>query len=239
MHLSSNYRTCFVYPLGSNRASRQRDAGMIDRGEATRTATLTVTLAHLTPIVDLGVRQLLSGDPRLEIVGVGLGDTQLELTVSASAPDVVMLGESGASASLLGRLATLAPGTAVLVLAHVPSRASSMRLLALGATGCLSTDLSAGELLDAIRLAAAGTHVFTPVDRGAAAGRTRRDGIASLTPREREVLTLLGAEQTNAQIAYALHISTETVRTHAARIYRKLGVVSRVELAGIALTRLD
>jgi DNA-binding NarL/FixJ family response regulator len=54
-----------------------------------------------------------------------------------------------------------------------------------------------------------------------------------LTPREADVLELLQEGQTNAQIAHALSIGVETVRTHARNIYRKLGVSSRRDLASL------
>jgi DNA-binding NarL/FixJ family response regulator len=198
-------------------------------------APLTVALARFAPIVELGLRQLLGGDRCVQIVGTGLDCDGLELVVRQRAPRVVILDEPRASTPFLRRLLELRPQTGLLVVAHVPSRASSIRLLAHGATACLSTDASATELLGAIRLAAAGTHVLVLGGRDSPVTRPRPGGVASLTVREREVLALLARGLSNAQIALALHISIETVRTHAARIYRKLGVVNRVELVGISL----
>ena len=54
-----------------------------------------------------------------------------------------------------------------------------------------------------------------------------------LTPREAEVMDLLRTGRSNAEIAQALHVSIETVRTHARRIYRKLGVRTRRELRAL------
>jgi DNA-binding NarL/FixJ family response regulator len=51
-----------------------------------------------------------------------------------------------------------------------------------------------------------------------------------LTPREADVLELLQSGRSNAEIAQALHVGVETVRTHARRIYRKLGVKTRRDL---------
>jgi DNA-binding NarL/FixJ family response regulator len=55
----------------------------------------------------------------------------------------------------------------------------------------------------------------------------------SLTRREKQVLVLLGRGWKNADIAVELQVSTETVRTHAQHVYRKLGVRSRKELLGV------
>jgi DNA-binding NarL/FixJ family response regulator len=59
-------------------------------------------------------------------------------------------------------------------------------------------------------------------------------GTDLLTPREADVLELLQDGSTNAQIAHALSIGVETVRTHARNIYRKLGISSRRELARLS-----
>jgi DNA-binding NarL/FixJ family response regulator len=195
-------------------------------------ASRTVALARFAPILELGLTRLISRDRRLEIVGASLDCAQLELVVQQRAPSVAILDEPRASTAFLRRLLTLGPTTRLLVLAHAPSRASSIRLLSHGATACLSTDVTASQLLDTIRLAADGTHVFALVDRDRLPTRSRPEGIDSLTAREKDVHALLARGLSNAQIALDLHISTETVRSHAARIYRKLGVVNRVELVG-------
>ena len=65
-------------------------------------------------------------------------------------------------------------------------------------------------------------------------GLAKLPGPELLTPREADVLELLQQGQTNAQIAMALHVGVETVRTHARNIYRKLGVKTRRELATLS-----
>ena len=67
-----------------------------------------------------------------------------------------------------------------------------------------------------------------------AAGERSIAAPSLMTPREAEVLPLLQRGRSNAQIALALHVGVETVRTHARNIYRKLGVSSRRELAAPA-----
>jgi DNA-binding CsgD family transcriptional regulator len=61
----------------------------------------------------------------------------------------------------------------------------------------------------------------------------RAVGVAALTRREREVLEMLGRGRNHAEVAVELQISRETARTHAKRVYRKLGVSSRGELVGV------
>jgi DNA-binding NarL/FixJ family response regulator len=107
-------------------------------------------------------------------------------------------------------------------------------MLSFGATGCLSKETEARDIVSAIHLASRGMHVLP---RSAAAGggidQLGMDG-NELTTREAEVLELLQDGRTNAEIATELSIGVETVRTHARNIYRKLGVPSRRELARMA-----
>jgi DNA-binding NarL/FixJ family response regulator len=99
-------------------------------------------------------------------------------------------------------------------------------MLAFGATACLAKSTEARDVLHAIHLASRGLHVLPP------AGIDGPDapGPDLLTPREAEVLELLQSGRSNAEIAQMLHVSIETVRSHARRIYRKLGVSTRREL---------
>jgi DNA-binding NarL/FixJ family response regulator len=96
-------------------------------------------------------------------------------------------------------------------------------MLSFGATACLAKSTEARDVVHAIHLASRGLHVLPPA--GADAGRPDL-----LTEREAEVLELLQSGRSNAENAAALHVSVETVRTHARRIYRKLGVRTRRDL---------
>jgi len=100
----------------------------------------------------------------------------------------------------------------------------------------LSANAPAAEIVLGVRLTADAEHVLVSVSARPAGMGSRPPkavGIGSLTRREREVLDLLSAGQKNAEIARVLQISTETARTHAQHVYRKLGVSSRAELLGV------
>jgi DNA-binding NarL/FixJ family response regulator len=123
------------------------------------------------------------------------------------------------------------PDTHLVVLGNRPTPAESSQLLSFGATACLAKTTEARDVLTAIHLASRGLHVLptTSLTRDGLAGQ----GIAGpelLTPREADVLDLLQRGRSNAEIAASLHVSVETVRTHARHIYRKLGVRTRREL---------
>ena len=102
-------------------------------------------------------------------------------------------------------------------------------MLTFGATACLSKETQARDVLNAIHLASRGLQVLPrarPADAALASS-----GPEPLTARESDVLALLQDGRSNAEIALALQVGVETVRTHARNIYRKLGVRTRRELA--------
>jgi DNA-binding CsgD family transcriptional regulator len=107
------------------------------------------------------------------------------------------------------------------------------QLLAFGASACLPMDTQGRDVLNAIHLASRGLQL-TPLGPPDAHGVQVRDSL--LTPREGDVLLLLRQGLSNAEIALALGIGVETVRSHARSIYRKLGVRSRRALIALAST---
>ena len=106
-----------------------------------------------------------------------------------------------------------------------------MELLAAGASACLDAGTQSRDVINAIHLASRGLQVLPAGPAGSHDGPSSVAGIGRLSRRESEVLPLLQMGHSNAQIALALHVGIETVRTHARNIYRKLGVASRRELA--------
>ena len=108
-----------------------------------------------------------------------------------------------------------------------------------GASGFLLKDSSADDLVEAVRVVAAGDSVLSPAitrmvlqqARGAVLPEPKTDvpGIDELTEREREVLEQLALGRSNAEIAEALYLSEATVKTHLGRVLSKLGVRDRVQ----------
>jgi len=131
-----------------------------------------------------------------------------------------------ARAAEVRELHRAAPQTRLLVLANRPTAAESRQMLAFGATACLAKNSETRDIRHTIHLASRGLHVLPPM----ALAQETVAGPDLLTVREADVLELLQGGRSNAEIAQTLHVSVETVRTHARRIYRKLGVTSRREL---------
>jgi DNA-binding NarL/FixJ family response regulator len=188
---------------------------------------VSVAVARFEDIVARGLRALIDEDQSLHLVAAGVPHEQIAATLSAHRPQVAILNfGSLASASELRDLHRAFPETRLVVLANRPTPSECRQMLAFGATACLAKSTEARDVLHAIHLASRGLHVLPP----ALVDSTDPAGPDLLTPREADVLELLQGGRSNAEIAAALHVSVETVRTHARRIYRKLGVRTRREL---------
>jgi DNA-binding NarL/FixJ family response regulator len=106
-----------------------------------------------------------------------------------------------------------------------------------GASGFLLKDVQPADLVDAIRVVAAGNSLFGPAatERLVARFGQQRDpsaptrSLEELTEREREILRLLATGLSNAELATTLHLSETTVKTHVSAVLRKLGVRDRVQ----------
>ena len=192
----------------------------------------TVVAGKFEDLVAIGLSVLIEDDPSLDLVARDLPLRDIEPVAAKHSPAVVLLdiGALGGPHDLVALRQHL-PDARIIVLAHRPTAAECTQLLSFGATGCLSKETEARDIISAIHLASRGMHVLP---RSAAAGggveRLGSEG-GELTAREGEVLELLQDGRTNSEIAEVLSIGVETVRTHARSIYRKLGVPSRRELA--------
>jgi DNA-binding NarL/FixJ family response regulator len=190
-------------------------------------APVQVAVSRFEDIVARGLRALINEDESLELVADGVPHEAVTSALSEFRPHVAILNfGSLSSASELRDLHRQFPETRLVVLANRPSPSECRQMLAFGATACLAKNTEARDVLHAIHLASRGLHVLPPAGADAA----RMAGPDMLTAREADVLELLQAGRSNAEIAQALHVSIETVRTHARRIYRKLGVRTRREL---------
>jgi DNA-binding NarL/FixJ family response regulator len=196
----------------------------------------TVVTGNFEDLAAIGLAVTLGEDPNLELLARDVPMEEIETAVGRHRPDVVLLnfGTLNAPADVL-RLHREFPDTRIVVLANRPTAAECNQMLEFGATGCLSKETDARDIVSAIHLASRGMHVLP---RSAAAGggveRLGERGAHLLTARETEVVELLQDGCTNSEIARELKIGIETVRTHARSVFRKLGVASRRDLARMA-----
>ena len=196
-------------------------------------APVTVATGHFEDLVAIGLDRLISEDPNLRLVARDVDWERLEDVLAEHGPSVVVLNfGSLPSLAALRELLQTHTDTRIVVLANRPSGTECNQLLAFGVSACMSKETQGRDVIHSIHLASRGLHL-TP--RASMLGSTpdfpELAGPDLLTAREADVLELLQGGRTNAQIAHALSIGMETVRTHARNIYRKLGISSRRDLA--------
>jgi NarL family two-component system response regulator LiaR len=151
--------------------------------------------------------------------------------------DLVMPGMSGVEATR--RILAACPGTRVVALTSFTEEDLIGETLRAGATGYLMKNVSADQLADAVRAAAAGRSTLAPeaadvLMRSVSSPRPQAD---ALTAREQQVLKLMADGLTNADIADRLVIGVATVKTHVSSIIAKLGVSTRTEATALAIRR--
>ncbi|TVL92115.1 response regulator transcription factor [Streptomyces sp. SAJ15] len=209
--------------------------------------SIRLLLADDEAMIRAGVRAILAADPGIEVVAEAADGRAAVEAARAHRPDVALLDIRMPGLDGLGaceQIARVAPDTAVAMLTTFSEDAYIARALSGGATGFLLKSGDPYELLAGVRAVAAGGAFLSPrvarhviAELGgerlsrAAAARARTD---VLTPRERDVLALLGAGLSNAEIARRLHLVEGTVKGHVSAVLDRLGVGNRVQAAIVA-----
>jgi DNA-binding NarL/FixJ family response regulator len=190
-----------------------------------------LVVGRFEDLIARGLRSLLAEDPNIEVVATDVEVEQLDALLTEHEPTVALINFGSLRTPVeVNRLRLAHPETRLLVLANRPTPSECSQMLAFGATACLSKETQARDILNAIHLASRGLHVLPRTDSDAGSESL---GPELLTPREADVLEHLRAGRSNAEIALALSVSVETIRTHRRNIYRKLGVRTRRELASL------
>ena len=191
---------------------------------------IKLVVGRFEDLIARGLRSLLADDPNIAVIAADVELAALDAVLTEHDPAVALINFGSLRSPVeVNRLRTAHPGTRLLVLANRPTSSESNQMLAFGATACLSKETQARDILNAIHLASRGLHVLPRSDGDA----VEAIGPELLTPREAHVLEHLRAGRSNAEIALALSVSVETIRTHRRNIYRKLGVRTRRELASL------
>jgi DNA-binding NarL/FixJ family response regulator len=207
---------------------------------------IRVLLADDQPLIRSGLRTLIEDEPDLDVVGeAGTGAEAVrlarELRPDVAVMDIRMPGMDGIAAT--GAITAAGGPTRVLVLTTFDEDEYVYSALRAGAAGFLVKDMALDDIIAAIRLVAAGDALLAPgVTRRLIAefarrpppGKPRPGALDGVTPREREVLTLVARGLTNGEIATELSISAATAKAHVARLLTKLDARDRVHLVIIA-----
>lgn len=198
---------------------------------------IRVLIADDHPIVCKGIHDLLNAAPGISVVGEASSGRQALQMITALKPDVVLLDMEMPDLNgveVVKRIINGAIPVKVLGLSSYDDREFISLLLNLDVSGYLIKDEVPGTIVDAVRGVARGEKGWVSHQVAAILSRMlqeEKDGNKDLTARELEVLRLVAQGKTNGEISLALDISEKTVERHLETIFRKMGVVSRVEAA--------
>ena len=202
---------------------------------------IRVLIADDHPIVCKGIRNVLDAAVGIVVVGEAASGADALQKIETLKPDVILLDMELPDLNgveVLKRIVEAESPVRVLGLSSYDDREYISQLLALGASGYLIKDEVPDTITEAVRGVARGETGW--ISRKVAAKLSQilqkeQEGGKEFTPRELDVLRLVVAGKTNSEIGLALGISVKTVEKHMDAIFRKMGVVSRVEAAVTAI----
>ncbi|MFF4472272.1 response regulator [Streptomyces sp. NPDC001599] len=212
---------------------------------------IRVLIADDEPMIRAGVRAVLATAADIDVVAEAAdGHDAVDLVrrhrPAVAVLDIRMPGLNGIDAA--AEIRTAVPGTGVIMLTTFGEDDYILKALGGGAAGFLIKSGEPEELLTGVRAVAGGAAYLSPqvaarvvahlaaTGAGTLAGRrsAARDRVAALTPRERDVLALLGGGLSNGQIARRLHVVEGTVKAHVSSLLARLGVDNRAAAAVVA-----
>lgn len=210
------------------------------------TKVVTIVIANDRPIVREGVRALLEREPGFLVVGeVGDGVEAIRI-VERLNPDVLIVEVSMPGLGGLDvtrEVRKHSPKTRVIVLSRHADEEYVRAAIGKGALGYVLDRSSTRDLVEAIRLAAAGYRYLSPpltelaIEAYTERGTTEADPYEGLTPRERQVLPLAAEGLSNKTIGARLFISPRTVEVHRSKLKQKLGLRTHRDLVRYAVRR--
>jgi len=210
--------------------------------------TIRVLLADDQGLVRDGFAMILSTQPDLELVGEAADGAEAIRAARELRPDVVLMDVRMPNVDGIEATATICRETRakVLVLTTFDLDEHVYDALRAGASGFLLKDMRRGELVDAVRVIAAGEALLAPtvtrrliadvVGRGgpSAAGPRADARLSALTARETDALRQVARGLSNAEIARAMYVTEHTVKTHVSNLLSKLGLRDRVQAVVLA-----
>lgn len=200
--------------------------------------TTSVVLVDDHELIRQGLRRAFERDPGFQVVGeAGSGDAALQL-ISEVQPDVAVLDirlPDISGLDLARAIRATREDIGIVMLTMYSGDEHLFGALEAGASGFVSKDAPAEDVVAAARHAAASPRAFTASDLADAMRRRMEPTGPRLSPREQEVLLRLSQGLSVAQISRDLFISESTTKTHVAKIYDKLSATNRAQAIMTAL----
>ena len=209
-------------------------------------AVIRVLVADDHAVVREGVRKVLSAEHGFDVVAEADDGMKILAVAEEYQPDVIILditmpGQSGLE--IAAKLREAVPESRILILTMHERGEYVLEAVRAGALGYVLKDAGPAELRDSVRAVNRGEEFFSPQVAATMSAalrselaRDHRQGLVEgLSPREREVLTLVASGNTNKEIGAALNISPRTVESHRESLVRKLRIRTVAELTRFAV----
>lgn len=208
-------------------------------------AAIRIVLVDDDALVRAGLKLILGGSRDIDVVGEAGDGDEVPALVARTRPDIVLMDIRmprvdglTATASLLAQ----PDAPKVIVLTTFDADDMVLKALQIGAQGFLLKDTAPPRMVEAIHQVAQGEQILSPsvvaqviavATRGVESSRREQaeTDLHSLTEREHEIAVAIGQGLSNAEIASTLYMSVATVKAHVTRIFYKLGVTNRVQIA--------
>jgi DNA-binding NarL/FixJ family response regulator len=207
--------------------------------------TISVAVIEDNRLMREGISALLNQLPDLVVIGGGA--SLREAWATDRHPHVVLLDlglRNGDALREVTRVKDSYPGARVIVMDLLPVQEEIVEFVNAGVSGFIMKDASLDDLVSCIRLVAQGADVLPPQPTGSLFSQIARDAIVHgrpstmdsvrMTPRERQVVALIGEGLGNKEIAAHLHIATHTVKSHVRNVMEKLALHTRLQIAAYA-----
>lgn len=203
---------------------------------------ISVILVDDHSLVRMGLVKILKDEPDISIVAEADGQAQLMSILKTAKPDLILLdismpGRNGLE--ILKDLKLHYPEIKVLVLSMYPEDRYAVRAIRSGASGYLTKESAAEELVNAIRLVHSRGKYVTPIVAdlivSSFGDESSRPNHEKLSDREFQILTLIVSGKQIKEIAHELSLSPTTVATYRARLMEKMNLRSNVDLTSYAL----
>ncbi|MGW1259442.1 response regulator [Streptomyces sp. NPDC002513] len=213
----------------------------------TRENPVRVFLLDDHEVVRRGLADLLDTEPDISVVGDADTVEHALSRAPALRPHVAVLDvrlPDGDGISVCRELRSRMPELACLMLTSFDDEDALLDAIMAGASGYVLKQIKGSDLISAVRTVASGQSMLDPATTARLMRSLRADPaeqqpavapeLASLSPRERDILALIGDGLTNREIGKKLYLSEKTVKNHISRLLAKLGVQRRVQAAVLA-----
>jgi DNA-binding NarL/FixJ family response regulator len=192
-------------------------------------------------VVRMGLRELLAGEPDIDVVGEAATAESALNRLPLLGVDVAMLDvrlPDGDGVDVCRKIKSASPGTACLMITGYGDDQAVLAAITAGAAGYVMKQAAGPELVDAVRAVAAGRSALGPEAAQRVMASLRDQGIidpvAVLGSQERRVLELVGEGLTNREIAARMFLSEKTVKNYVSSLLTKLGMQRRTQAAALA-----